>query len=157
MYIATYTVGALGSVTAGADLCSLARNKWQFSGKKPTTHNDLVHIFVEEQAENQAILLTGSKVAGTSDAIENLSPSFFPVATMGAECAAIISDLAWADKNLDTGYEWAYVTDSPFSKVLIFVSGVLNSSQTDANDPFADPLVISASCWDALYQQGMNH
>lgn len=100
----------------------------------------------------------GALVGGTSDPVQNVQPSYFPVATKGAECAAVVTNKSWADNNLMKGYEWLLLqTASGTTKYL--VSGILNSSQTQANDPFDStdsPGVDSACCWDGDYTVGLN-
>lgn len=101
-------------------------------------------------------------IAGTSVPAEVVQPAFYPVATRGAECGAIVASLTWADKNLAKGYEFVAVVFTSGRATKWFVSGVLNSTQTDANDPFgtegqSDGLVSGqGSCWAGPYMPGQN-
>jgi hypothetical protein len=101
-------------------------------------------------------VLPGSLSGGTSSPVLNVHPAYFPVATKGAECAAYVDDLSWADNNLFAGYEYFVVT-SGSGRTTYFVSGILNSSQTEANDPFASTQVGSpnACCWAGDYTVGL--
>lgn len=95
----------------------------------------------------------GTKVAGNNSAIVEVKPKYFPVATKGAECGALVSSLDWADVNL-IDYEYIQLGTSDF-----FVTGVLNSSQTQANDPFDSndsPGIKSGCCWNGGYSEGLN-
>jgi len=95
----------------------------------------------------------GNIVAGNNSAVVEVKPKYFPVATKGAECAALVSTLDWADVNL-TDYEYLQLSATSY-----FVTGVLNSSQTQANDPFNSsdsPGVTSACCWNGGYVEGLN-
>lgn len=101
--------------------------------------------------------LPGSLVGGTSAPVTNVHPAYFPVATKGSECAATVTNLSWADNNLYAGYEW-FAVNTASGTTTYFVSGILNSSQTQANDPFdpADaPGVVSACCWNGDYTVGL--
>lgn len=100
--------------------------------------------------------LPGALVGGTSAPVTNVHPAYFPVATKGAECAAYVDDLSWADNNLYAGYEYFVVTAGS-GRVTYFVSGILNSSQTEANDPFASsqPGSPVACCWNGDYTVGL--
>ena len=100
----------------------------------------------------------GTIVGGTSEPVRNVHPAYYPVATKGAECAAVVTNLSWADNNLAQGYEWfAFNTTSGTTKY--FVSGILNSSQTQANDPFDSsdaPGIVNGCCWAGDYTVGLN-
>lgn len=103
----------------------------------------------------------GSEIGGTSEPEETVSPSFFPVATKGAECAAVVTDLSWAEKNLFAGYEYVRIQDNGQGSPKFFVNGILNSSQTQANDPFAATQSGitgpgDCACWAGDYIVGIN-
>jgi hypothetical protein len=110
-------------------------------------------IYYEYQSDDQGIKnLTA--LAGDSIPVANVQPSFFPVATRGAECGAHVTDLSWADNNLLAGYEYIQITISGVTKY--FVTGILNSSQTQANDPFTKSEVVKAACWAGEFTIGLN-
>ena len=99
----------------------------------------------------------GDLVGGTSSPITNVHPAYFPVATKGAECAAVVTDLSWADNNLFAGYEY-FTLNVKSGTTQYFVSGILNSSQTEANDPFnaSDaPGIVKAANWSGDYSVGL--
>ena len=97
---------------------------------------------------------------GSSNPVESVAPSYFPVATAGAECAAHVKSLTWADQNLLTGYDWVlYNPSAAAASQRYFVTGILNSSQTQANDPFSSttyPDVVGAVCWAGNFVSGVN-
>jgi len=92
----------------------------------------------------------GEGVAGDNVASVNIDPSYFPVCTKGAECGALVTKVSWAHQNL-AAFEWIQLETN-----LYFVTGILNSSQTDANDPFAAGEVDDAICWAGSYVPGLN-
>lgn len=85
---------------------------------------------------------------GDSYPIVEVQPSYYPKAIKGSECAALVQSLSWADENLETGYQFIKCGTADF-----FVSGVLNSTQTQANDPFTKPDIISVACWQEAYSR----
>ena len=95
----------------------------------------------------------GVLVAGNNEAVVEVKPQFFPVATKGAECAALVTSLNWAESNLES-YEFIAVATQGGTQY--FVTGVLNSPQTQANDPFAKSEVQGAACWNAGFLPGLN-
>lgn len=105
----------------------------------------------------------GTLAGGTSAPITNVHPAYFPVATKGAECAALVTNLSWADSNLYAGYEYFILSDTGTGaarRVTYFVSGILNSTQTEANDPFGTQGAAigfqSGCCWSGDYTVGLN-
>lgn len=151
MKIILLTSADINSVTSGTNLCTLARMSFiPNSVKVAGSHT----CYVTESVEGNTIIASGTLYGGTSEPIDNINPSFFPVATKGAECAAIVSDLAWADSNLIEGYEFFECT-STSGTPRFFVSGTLNSSQTLANDPFDDTNIIAVSNWALDYAEGV--
>lgn len=141
----------INSVTTGTDLCTIAR--MSFIPNSVKTGGSQI-AYVTESVEGNTIIGTGTLYGGTSEPVDNINPSFFPVATKGAECAAIVSSLAWADSNLVEGYEFFECT-STAGTTRYFVSGILNSSQTLANDPFDDTNIVAVSNWALDYAQGV--
>lgn len=120
------------------------------------------------QAANGQFGTAGTPTAGdytrqggnNSIPVTSVAPSYFPVATAGSECAACIKDLSWADSNLLTGYDWVlYNPGAAAADRRYFVTGILNSSQTQANDPFSSttyPDVVKACCWAGAFVSGIN-
>lgn len=100
----------------------------------------------------QGATILGTLLGGDSNPVVEVQPSYYPKAIMGSECAAIVSSLSWADQNLNDGYQF-FPTARGF-----FVSGVLNSSQTDANDPFAAASIVvnQVACWKETYDRTFN-
>lgn len=94
---------------------------------------------------------TGLHVAGNNVPPEVVQPAYYPVATLGAECGVTLSNLTWAENNL---IDFEYVQ---YGAALYFVTGVLNSSQTQANDPFAasQPGFLTGVCWAGSYVPGL--
>lgn len=116
-----------------------------------------------QTADNGQFGVAGSTYTqpiSTSTPVQSVAPSFFPVATAGAECGAVVKNLSWADQNLLTGYDSVLVNPSAAAAdQRYFVTGILNSSQTQANDPFSSttyPDVVSACCWAGNFVSGVN-
>lgn len=100
----------------------------------------------------QGSTILGVVLGGDSNPVVEVQPSYYPKAIMGAECAAVVTSLSWADQNLNDGYQF-FPTARGY-----FVAGVLNSSQTDANDPFASAEIVASqvSCWKENYSRTFN-
>lgn len=147
------TLSAIATTPNSADLFTCAKGKWIVQSTK-------AQVYLDEKAVGQTKFPETSKVAGTSVPAENVQPSFYPVATAGAECAAIVTSLTWADKNLLEGYEWVGVVYTSGRATKYLVSGVLNSTQTLSNDPFgtqgASDGFVEGACWKGLYSPGQN-
>jgi hypothetical protein len=140
--------GSSGGAPTAADLYTGAKASWQINSS--TT----AYVLLDETADGN-IKFTGTSVAGTSSPARNVQPDFYPVATKGAEAGCIVSTLSWADLNLEEGYEWVQLGTSVY-----FVSGVMNSSQTLANDPFDSTKggagIVHSANWNGTYSQGVN-
>lgn len=137
---------ALQSATlnlSSADLYTLANSHLNVTGRSAT--GVIQGVFY---CEAVGATIMGSLLGGTSEPVKQVQPSYYPKAIQGAECGAQISDLSWADKNLYDGYQFI-PTGRGF-----FVSGVLNSTQTDANDPFTAAEIVAGNvaCWDENYE-----
>ena len=156
----------LGLAGAADGLFSLAVNNLipvttsTMTSSSTKTPQNAGWTFYEGLSSGADVAARGVLIAGNNEAVVNVKPKFFAVATAGAECGALITNLDWADNNLSS-YEWMAVGTS--STPAYFVTGVLNSSQTDANDPFnpasGSPfanMVTKAVCWDADYNAGLN-
>jgi len=147
------TLSALGTTPTSSDLYTASKGAWVISTTTAT-------VYLDEKAAGQTKF--DKLVAGTSEPAENVQPSFYPVATRGAECGAIVTSLNWADKNLAKGYEFVILVFTQGRASKYFVSGVLNSTQTDANDPFGTEGVSQGlvsgqgACWAGLYSPGQN-
>jgi len=151
MTIYVVTKATIAAITSGANFYTASKSNWLFPIDKAFTGtgSGVLH-YSDQQAEGQTIQ-SGSGVGGNSFAVVQVAPSYFPVATIRAECGAIVTDLAWADLNLVKGYEFAKLNATG----TYFVSGILNSSQTLANDPFNSttyPTLVSAACWNSSFQ-----
>ena len=116
-----------------------------------------------QQADNGQFGVTGTSYIqpiSTSTPVRSVAPSFFPVATAGAECGAEVKNLSWADSNLLTGYDSVLLNPSSnAASQRWFVTGILNSSQTQANDPFSSttyPDLVGACCWAGNFVSGVN-
>ena len=98
---------------------------------------------------------------GNNTPVLSVSPKYYPVATKGSECAALVSSLNWADLNL-VSYEYMLLSKTQAGAEVYLVTGVLNSSQTQANDPFGSQgesqgLVSGKGCcWSGTYTEGLN-
>lgn len=161
--------GVATPVQTAGDLWFTAKSKLIWLnltvGGQPGNANDKLLMWYDELPNSLSNLKASAStiIAGTSDDEDVVTPAFYPVATKGAECAAIVSTLSWADRNLNEGYEYVYLLYSATANAeRYFVSGVLNSSQTLANDPFdptkggAGVIAGQAACWKSTYSQGVN-
>ena len=148
MDIIRITLATFGSSPNAADLYTAAKASWQLNS---TT---VAYLLLSEVADGQT-KFSASPQGGTSNPATNVQPEFYPVATKGAEAGCIVNTLSWADKNLESGYEWVQLSSGTY-----FVSGVMNSSQTLANDPFDSTKggagIIQSANWNGLYSQGVN-
>lgn len=150
-----YKVGCQGlaASTNGADLYSIAVNQaipMEVSGK------DGLIVYASVLPEGITTNLF-DEAGGTSAPVLNVTPQYYPYATDGAECAAIVKNLTWADNNLETGYEYLLLTPASGSNpAQYFVSGVLNSTKTQFNDPFGSSDVTFAVNWAGNFAVGIN-
>lgn len=149
------TLSTVASTTSAQNLFTCARGAWIVNGTDAT-------VYLDEVAQGQTLFDATTQIAGTSEPAEAVQPAFYPVATKFAECAAIVSDMQWADKNLNKGYEFMTLAVDATTRlgVTFFVSGVLNSTQTQANDPFGSEGVAqgltTGACWAGAYSPGQN-
>lgn len=135
-----YQINNLGSTSNGAgDLFTIAVNTLEVNG------SDSYALYAKIVANSTRILTT--EIAGDNRGVIEVTPEFYPYATAGAECAAFVTDLSWADNNLNN-YEYVK-TDNGGTTSGWLVFGVLNSTKTEFNDPFASNLVQNAACWNA--------
>lgn len=135
-----YAITNLGAASNGAgDLFTIAVNTLEVNG------SDSYALYAKVVANSQRILTT--EIAGDNLGVIEVTPEFYPYATKGAECAAFVTDLSWADNNLNS-YEYVK-TDNGATLQGWLVFGVLNSTKTEFNDPFGSSLVQNATCWNA--------
>lgn len=133
------------------DLFALAKNSVIPLGYGATSDEMVIYTSIEP---NNARFL-GILAGGSSQPIQTVTPAYFPYATAGSECAAIVSTLDWADNNLAEGYEWLQLNNGAGTEAY-FVSGVLTSSETQFNDPFAAAGFTKGCCWAGDYKIGVN-
>lgn len=114
-----------GTITA-ADLFTIAVNTLEVNA------TDDYALYVGLKA--QGFTLGSAPLAGDNKGVVEVTPEFFPYATEGAECAAFVTSLTWADNNLQS-YEYV-VSDNGSTQTGYLVFGRLNSSKTEFNDPF---------------------
>lgn len=134
---------------SAADLYTLANANVMLS-KNPS--RDSIGVIAACAADGQTILNPAGVFGGTSVPVVQVQPSYYPKAVKGAECAAQVLTLDWANENLEAGYQWLKTNGG------YFVAGVLNSTQTDANDPFQSPDLIpgNVACWKESYNVTYN-
>jgi hypothetical protein len=137
-----YNINNLGASTiTSGDLFTIAVNTMEVNGA------DSYALYVTLKADSTKNLLS-NELGGDNQGIKSITPEFYPYATEGAECAAFVTDLSWADNNLND-YEYV-VTDNGSTKSGYLVFGVLNSSKTQFNDPFeAKGGFEKGACWNA--------
>ena len=153
MDIYNVTMRDLSASTGDAALFATAVNNVIPLGAGAVT--DKLILYVTKAP--QGLKNFGTLAGGTSNPIKQVQPAFYPFATQGAECAAVVKSLDWADANLEQGYEWIQVNDSTTKNY--FVSGILNSSETDFNNPFETGAALpflNGTCWEGSYSIGNN-
>lgn len=146
------------TLTGDEDLAQVALSK------VITTGDELI-VFCTGLVAGSTFEAKSTAIGGTSTTIPQVNLSSYPYATKGAECAAIVFDLAWANSNLLGGYEFMKAGSRSNSRgvdaAVYFVSGILASSKTDFNDPFKvdatdNPDFVEGTCWKGEYQAGNN-
>lgn len=140
------------------DLFAVAKNNAIPLGTGTSTADKmLVYLTVEPKVISAAAL--GTVIGGCSNPNTSVQPAYYPFATLGSECAAIVTSLDWADNNLATGYEYLQVYNVN-TAYKYFVSGVLTSSKTDFNDPFdavkSGTQFTKGCCWNGDFMVGIN-
>lgn len=109
-------------------------------------------FYASEQATGTTIFSAANTCGGDDLAIPQVTPDFFPYATAGAECAAIVTNLSWAERNL-SDFEYLLLSKTTGR---YFVTGILNSSKTEFNDPFAAAGGVTvAACWSGTYVKNL--
>ena len=146
------TLRTLGSATQNDDLYTIAKNSAIPLGNGSVSTDGAI-VYVNEKPDGMTQVI-GTKIGGTSSPVKSVTPSYFPFATEGAECAALVTSLSWADNNLASGYEWLQLNVG--ASIKYFVSGVLTSSETEFNDPFAAAGFSVGCCWEGAYSVGIN-
>lgn len=146
------TLRTLGSATQNDDLYTIAKNSAIPLGSGSVS-TDAAIVYVNVKPDNMTQVI-GSKIGGTSSPVKSVTPSYFPFATEGAECAALVTTLSWADNNLASGYEWLQLNVG--ASIKYFVSGILTSSETEFNDPFSATGFSQGCCWEGAYAVGIN-
>jgi hypothetical protein len=144
MKIHEVNLSSATTVYSAADLYTIANGNLNIDAD--ASANAISGAF-NVKAQGSTIL--GAVLGGDSQPVIETQPSYYPKAILGAECAAHVTDLTWADQNLYDGYQFV-----PTNRGFI-VAGVLNSTQTDANDPFDSTLILTgqASCWKESYSR----
>lgn len=144
-------------VLTSSDIYTLANANLLVNANASST--PIIGVFMcKAEGSTQVI---GTEFGGSSHPLKVLQPSYYPKAMMGSECGAVVTDLSWANSNLEGGYQFVKTNRG------WFVSGILNSTQTDANDPFTSTLIVIASgtgqsavrqvaCWKEDYEVTYN-
>lgn len=146
------TLRSVGTMTQNDDLYTIAKNSLIPLGNgSGSTDAAILYVNVKPEGLTQSV---GTKIGGTSSPVKSVTPSYFPYATEGSECAAVVSTLSWADNNLAQGYEWVQVNVG--ASIAYFVSGILTSSETEFNDPFAAAGFTQGCCWEGSFSVGLN-
>jgi hypothetical protein len=143
-----------GATINAGDLYQMATANMIPSAKNAMT------VYLTQRVAGSTLFPSSQEYGGNSQPAVGVSPTYFPFATAGSECAALISDLSWAHNNLELGFEYILCDDTA-GALSYFVTGVLTSSETEFNDPF-EPLgtkngaVVIASCWASSFAPGLN-
>ena len=132
-----------------ADMCTIAKNNVLFND---STH---LNLYITAECQGVSTYISGAtSMGGSGLAVSEINPGFYPYATAGSECAAVVKSLDWANNNLAENYEFITGTGG------YLVSGTLTSSKTDFNDPFeistANPHFVGGGCWASDHVVGNN-
>lgn len=146
MKISKVDLSSTTSLSA-ADLYTLANAHLNVTGN-PETVAISGSFSVEASGQTVVVFRAADLYGGDSIPVVEVQPQYYPKAVKGAECGALINDLSWADENLEAGYQFVRAGTADY-----FVAGILNSTQTDANDPFTKGAVIDAGCWKEGYSR----
>lgn len=142
---------SVGLTLSSADLYTLANANTLVTAHPGT---EKVSTIAAVLADGQTVL--SKAIGGTSIPPKLVQPAYYPKAVKGAECAAHLTRLDWANENLEAGFQ--YVPTG----VGFFVAGVLNSTQTQANDPFDNADIVGlvgskqVACWQDPYSVTIN-
>ena len=136
-----------------SDLCTIAMNNVLFND------DDKINLYVTMRAQGASSTITGAQEqGGCGTAVEEFNPGFYPFATAGSQCAALVQSLDWANDNLVNDYEYIRLGSST-STTGYLVSGTLTSTKTEFNDPFDETAgigFIKGACWSAAHSIGLN-
>lgn len=147
------SLGRTSTINSG-DLYQLATANVIPSSKTAST------VYLTQRVAGSTLFGAADEYGGNSQPAVSVAPVFFPFATAGSEVAALVGSLSWAHNNLELGFEYIQ-TDDTAATPAFFVTGVLNSSETDFNNPFEalgtkDGQVIKAACWSSSFAPGLN-
>jgi hypothetical protein len=129
-----------------ADMATIAMNNVLFND------DDKVNIYLSTICQGASSVITSaSEQGGTGQGEPEVNPQFFPYATEGAQCAAVVTTLDWANNNLEADYEYIRCSTG------YLVSGTLTSTETEFNNPFdtAGGQFIAGGCWGQVHQIGL--
>jgi len=151
---AFYSTGTSRSSLNNADMCTIAKSNVLFNDL------DRLNLYVAEQCQGVSSVMTGAtELGGTGVAEVEINPGFYPYATAGSECAAVVTSLDWANNNLGEDYEFISNASTGTASAFL-VSGTLTSSKTDFNDPFEvgsdNPGFVQGVCWASQHVIGNN-
>jgi len=148
---------AIAALSRGADLYTVSKAHYipgVTAAAKLPVGTDYAYYFVDSFAQGQAVFDLTAPIAGTTVSEVAVSPSFYPVSTKGAECGAIVTSLAWADKNLFEGYEFIWLVSGANPRY--FVNGICNFTTNEAYNPFVQTEVLNAAAWDSSHAVNVN-
>lgn len=151
-FLAVKTALPRSSTINAGDLYQLATANMIPSSKTSAT------VYLTQRVSGSTLFASNSEFGGNSQPAVGVSPTYFPFATAGSECAALVKSISWAHNNLELGFEYIQ-TDDTSGNTCFFVTGVLTSSETEFNNPFdtaASKDVIIASCWASSFAPGLN-
>lgn len=139
-----YTSASRTTALNTADMATLAKNNILFEG------SNLV-LYLNGTVQGASTFITSAtELGGTGIPESEINAGFYPYATAGAECAAVVTSLDWANKNLAEDYEYVKLTGA------YFVSGTLVSSESEFNDPFATGAdFVGGGCWASTHAIGV--
>lgn len=141
-----YTASSRSTNLNNSDLATIAMNNVLFEGSN-------VVLYLNSTVQGVSTIITSAtELGGTGLPESEINAGFYPYATAGAECAAVVTSLDWANKNLASDYEYIVIASGAY-----LVSGTLVSSESEFNDPFEATIdgFVSGGCWASTHAIGV--
>ena len=130
MEVSKILVRNADSAFSTADLITIANNPVFQVGFTTGSHV----LQIEQEATGTSLSLTDA--GGDNEAIDNITPRFFPKMVAGQRVVAYVSDLDWANQNL-VSYEYlVFQGTTSGNPNRYLVSGVASVTTDESYDPF---------------------
>lgn len=154
MEVGKIAVRIADNALEAADLITIANNPVHSVGFTTGSHV----LQIEQEATGTALSLTIG--AGDNEAVDNITPRFFPKAVAGQRVVAYVDDLDWANNNL-VSYEYlTFQTTASGNAKRYLVSGISSVTTDESYDPFdgttgkpGENIVGSFACYAGISGQ----